>query len=130
MVAMFTNNVVSGNANVTAGIGTVNGPPIFSGHTMTIHLTGVATAQTLTVTLSGVTDEFSHVLPNTPVSMRVLIGDTNANGTVNTADVSQTKAQLGQGTTGANFRTDVNANVVINSTDVAIVKLHLGEGAP
>ena len=29
---------------------------------------GVATAQTLTVTLSHVTDEFSQVLPDTPVS--------------------------------------------------------------
>ncbi|HYK23500.1 MAG TPA: plastocyanin/azurin family copper-binding protein [Candidatus Acidoferrum sp.] len=130
MVATFTNNVVSGNASVTSGVGTVNGSPVFSGQTMTINLTGVATAQTLTVTLRNVTDEFSQVLPDTPVSMRVLIGDTNANGTVNAADVSQTKAQLGQGVTGTNFRTDVNANGVINSADVAIVKSHLGEGVP
>lgn len=97
---------------------------------MTINLTGVATAQTLTVTLSGVTDRFSQVLPDTPVSMRVLIGDTNANGTVNATDVAQTKTQLGQAVTGTNFRTDVSANGAINSADIAIVKSHLGEGAP
>ena len=130
MVATFTNNVVSGNASVTGGIGTVNGPPTFSGHTMTINLTGVATAQTLTVTLSGVTDQFSQVLPDTPISMRVLIGDTNANGTVNATDVSQTKTQLGQAVTGTNFRADVSANGAINSADIAIVKSHLGEGVP
>ena len=130
MVATFTNNVVSGNASVTSGVGTVNGAPVFSDNTMTINLTGVATAQTLTVTLSGVTDVFSQVLPDTPISMRVLIGDANANGTVNAADVSLTKAQLGQNVTATNFRADPNANGVINSADVAIVKSHLGEGVP
>jgi plastocyanin len=130
MVATFTNNVVSGNATVTGGVGTVNGTPVFSDNTMTVSLTGVATAQTLTVTLSNVTDVFSQVLPDTPISMRVLIGDTNANGTVNAADVSQTKSQLGQGVTASNFREDPNANGVINSADVAIVKSHLGQGVP
>ena len=130
MVVTFTNNVVSGNASVTTGIGTVNGSPTFSGTTMTINLTGVTTAQTITVTLTGVTDEFSHVLPDTPISMRVLIGDANANASVNAADVSLTKGQLGQAATGTNFREDVNANGVINSADVALVKSHLGEGVP
>jgi plastocyanin len=130
MVATFTNNVVSGNASVTSGVGTVNGAPVFSNNTMTINLTGVATAQTLTVTLSNVTDVFSQVLPDTPISMRVLIGDTNANGTVNAADVSQTKSQLGQSVAASNFREDPNANGVINSADVAIVKSHLGQGVP
>jgi plastocyanin len=130
MVATFTNNVVSGNASVTGGVGTVNGSPTFSGHTMTINLTGVATAQTLTVTLSHVTDEFSQVLPDTPVSMRVLIGDANANATVNAADVSLTKSSLGSSADATNFRRDVNANGTINAADVAIVKSHLGEGIP
>ena len=130
MVVTFTNNVVSGNASVTAGVGTVNGSPMFSANTMTINLTGVTTAQTITVTLTGVTDEFSHVLPDTPISMRVLIGDANANASVNAADVSLTKGQLGQAATGTNFREDVNANGVINSADVALVKSHLGEGVP
>lgn len=130
MVATFSNNVVSGDASVTGGVGTVNGSPTFSGHTMTINLTGVATAQTLTVTLSHVTDEFSQVLPDTPVSMRVLIGDTNANASVNAADVSLTKSSLGSSADATNFRRDVNANGVINSADVAIVKSHLGEGVP
>jgi plastocyanin len=130
IVATFTNNVVSGNASVTSGVGTVNGSPVFSGNTMTINLTGVATAQTPTVTLSNVTDVFSQVLPDTPISMSVLIGDANANRTVNAADVSLTKAQLGQNVTASNFREDPNANGVINSADVAIVKSHLGEGVP
>jgi outer membrane protein assembly factor BamB len=125
-VFTFTNNVTSGNASVTGGIGSVSGMPVFSGNTMTVNLTGVANAQTLTVTLSGVTDEFSQVLPDTPVSVDMLIGDTNGNGVVNATDVAQTKAQVGQPVTSSNFRTDVNASGIINATDVAIVKAHSG----
>jgi hypothetical protein len=94
---------------------------------MTVNLTGVANAQTLTVTLSGVTDQFSQVLPDTPVSVNMLIGDTSGNGTVNATDVAQTKAQAGQPVTSSNFRTDVNASGIINATDVAIVKAHSGQ---
>jgi len=126
-VYTFTNNVVSGNASVTSGIGSVSGPPTFSGNTMTVNLTGVANAQTLTVTLMGVTDQFSQVLPYTLVSVNMLIGDTNGSGTVNATDVAQTKGQVGQPVTGSNFRTDVNASGIINTTDVAIVKAHSGQ---
>ena len=125
-VFTFTNNVTSGNASVTGGIGTISGTPVFSGNTMTVNLTGVANVQTLTVTLSGVTDEFSQVLPDTPVSVNMLIGDTSGNGVVNATDVAQTKAQVGQPVTSSNFRTDVNASGIINATDVAIVKAHSG----
>jgi hypothetical protein len=130
IVVTFSNNVVSGNAAVTGGVGTVSGPPIFSGNTMTINLTGVANIQTLTVTLSNVMDTFGQTLPDTGVTMRVLIGDTNGNGTVNAADVAQTKAQLGQTVTESNFRSDVNANGTVNAADVAPVKQHSGDGLP
>src|SRR5438876_9481575 len=126
LVFTFSNNVTSGNASVTSGIGSVAGTPVFSGNTMTVNLTGVANAQTLTVTLSGVTDEFSQVLPSTAVSVSMLIGDTNGNGIVNATDVAQTKAQVGQPVSSSNFRTDVNASGIINATDVAIVKSHSG----
>jgi len=130
IVLTFSNNVVSGNAAVTGGVGTVSGPPVFSGDTMTINLTGVADVQTLTVTLSNVTDTFGQTLPDTGMTMSVLIGDTNGNGTVNAADVAQTKAQLGQTVTGSNFRTDVNANGTINAVDAALVKQNAGDGLP
>jgi hypothetical protein len=126
LVFTLTNNVTSGNASVTGGIGSVLGMPTFSGNTMTVNLTGVANVQTLTVTLSGVTDEFSQVLPDTPVSVNMLIGDTSGNGVVNATDVAQTKGQVGQPVTSSNFRTDVNANGIINTSDVALVKAHSG----
>jgi subtilisin family serine protease len=129
-VFTFDNNVVSGSAAVTSGIGTVSGSPTFSGNTMTVNLTGVADVQTISVTLSGVTDEFSQVLPSTPVSMNVLIGDVNANKTVNASDVGLVKSQVGQAVTGSNFREDVTGDGSLNSTDVALTKSHVGDGLP
>ena len=73
---------------------------------MTVNLTGVTDVQKITVTLSNVTDSFAQVLPNTAVSMNMLIGDTSGNKTVNASDVSQTKLQSGQAVTATNFRED------------------------
>lgn len=126
LVFTFNSQIVDGNASVTRGSGSVSGSPRIAGNTMTVNLTGVNNAQTLTVTLNGVTDQFSQVLPDVAVSVKMLVGDTNGNGSVNASDVGQTKFQIGQPVTPANFRTDVNVSGAINSTDVALVKAHSG----
>jgi hypothetical protein len=128
LVFTFSNNVTSGNASVTGGVGMVSGTPVFAGHTGTVNLTGVANVQTLSVTVSGVTDQFGQVLADTSVQLSMLIGDTNGNGAVNASDISQTKGDTGQSATGSNFREDVNVNGVISSTDISLVKAHSGEG--
>jgi hypothetical protein len=76
--------------------------------------------------LSNVTDSFSQVLPDTPVSMNMLIADTNGNKTVNASDVAQTKGQSGLPVTAANFREDVIPNGSINASDAAVVKSRSG----
>jgi subtilisin family serine protease len=130
LVFTFNNTLASGTAAVTGGTGTVSGTPIISGSTMTVNLTGVADVQRLTVTLQSVTDTSAQVMPDTPVSVNFLAGDTNGNKTVNAADIAQTKAQLGQTVTSSNFRNDVNANGSINSGDTAIIKSDLGHSVP
>jgi subtilisin family serine protease len=130
LVFTFNNNLSSGTAAVTGGTGTVSGTPIISGNTMTVNLTGVADVQRLTVTLQSVTDTSSQVMPDTPINVNFLAGDTNGNKSVNAADVAQTKAQLGQVVTSSNFRNDVNANGSINSGDTAIIKADLGHSVP
>jgi hypothetical protein len=128
-VFTFNNNVVSGSAGVTTGTGSA-GTPIFSGNTMTVNLTGVTDVQQITVTLIGVTDTFSQVLPNTPVNAKMLIGDTNGNSSVNSSDIAQTKAQSGATATAANFREDVTVNGSISSSDISLVKTHVGSALP
>jgi len=129
-VFTFTNNVVSGNAAVTSGTGTVSGPPTFSGNTMTVNLTGVTDIQQITVTLSNVTDCFNSILPNTPVSAGMLIGDTTGNRTVDASDVAQVKSQSGSPVTSANFREDLNVDGLINASDIGFVKSRVGDGLP
>ncbi len=129
LVFTFTRNVVSGGATVTSGTGTA-GAASFAGNTMTVPLSGVADQQKITVTLNGVTDVSSQVLPATAVSMNVLLGDTTANKSVNASDVSQTKARSGIAIDATNFRSDTNANGFINATDVSQVKSNSGHAVP
>ena len=135
MVVTFLANVsVNGSpqAAVTLGSGIIGsggvsngGIVTISGNVVTIPLTNVSNAQTINVTLNGVNGSTNVVIP-----MSILIGDTNANGTVNAADVAQTKGRLGQSVDATNFRSDVNANGTINAGDVSIVKANLGTGLP
>jgi hypothetical protein len=130
LVFAFTRNLTSGSASVTSGAGSVSATPTISENTITVNLSGVTNAQTTAVTVHGLTDLSSQVLPDTAVSMTTLIGDTSANKLVTSTDVSQTKLQSGQAVTSGNFREDINANGTINGTDVSIAKLNVGSGVP
>jgi serine protease AprX len=122
LVFTFNNDVVSGNASITSGTGSVSGSPAFSGKTMTVNLTGVTDVQQITVTLSDVTDNLSQVLPDTAVKMGVLVGDVNASAVVTSGDTNLCKAQALQTITTANFRDDINASGAITTGDVNIIK--------
>jgi hypothetical protein len=99
-----------------------------SGNDVTVNCTGVANAKLINVTLAGVTVGASS--GNVTVPMAVLIGDTNADGFVNSADIAQTKSQSGITVTSSNFREDVNAEGSINSADIALVKSTSGTALP
>lgn len=129
LIFTFNNNVLSGNASVTAGIGSVSSLT-FSGNIMNVNLTGVADVQQISVTLSNVTDSFAQILPNTAVLMKILAGDVNGNSSVNVGDVASTKSQSGLAVTGANFKNDVNVNGSINVGDIALVKSKSGNTLP
>jgi len=130
LVFTFSGDVVSGSAAVTGGSGSVLGSPSFAGKTMTVDLTGVADAQMITVTLSQVTTGTSQVLANAQVSANMLIGDTNADKSVGSADVAQTRAQIGVAVGAGNFRQDVKVDGTINLGDVLQVRSHVGNSLP
>ena len=94
-----------GNATVTPGTGgsaSVSGSPTINGSLVTVNLTNVSNAQTLTIHLPGVTD--GSRTSNVDIPMSVLLGDTTNNKVVNSSDVSQTKAQSGTFASHAKFR--------------------------
>lgn len=130
LMVTFSNAIVSGNASVASGTGSVSGTPALAGNTMTVNLTGVADAQMITVMLNGVTDAFAQVLPDTTVSMKLLLGDTSGNKIVNASDIGQVKSQSGLPVTVSNFRADATTNGSINASDVGTVKSRSGMSVP
>ena len=140
MVATFSGNVTvtgSPQAQLTMGAGCVGsggvctGNVTVSGNIVTVPLTTIANVQNINVRINGVNSAGSDA-PATDfnIPMGVLVGDTNANRTVNAADVAQTKGRLGQAINGTNFRSDVNANGSINAADTAIIKQNSGTSIP
>ena len=126
---------VSGNpqAQVTSGMGMIGsggvsngGMVTISGSTVTIPLTNVTNAQTINVTLYGVSSGIGDVV----IPMSVLAGDVNGNRAVNAGDVALVKTRLGQPINATTFRVDVNASGSINGTDISIVKSNIGSGLP
>ena len=120
--------VTSGAADVgTSGV--PNGGIVsVSGTTVTVPLTNVANAQTIEVTLLGVT--VGSATGNVAVQMSILVGDVNGNGTVNSSDIAATKSHIGQTLDVANCRADVNANGGINASDVAFAKSRIATALP
>src|SRR5262249_55912751 len=123
IVVTFATPVTFTGASVTSGTGNVSGSSV-SGSEVTGDLTAVANAEQIAGTLSGVSDGVNT--NDVIIAMRLVLGDTTANGTVNAADVSQTKAQVGQAATNSNFRTDVNVTGSIGASDVSVVKSQAG----
>ena len=125
MVVTFAAPVagVSG-AYVTSGTGTASVSNV-SGSTVTVDLTGVTNAQTITVTLTDVQTGAST--GNAAVPMSVLIGDIDANANVSGSDVNLCKALVGGSiNSGTNFRRDVDADGNVSGSDVNITKSKVG----
>jgi hypothetical protein len=129
LVFTFTNNVVSGSASVTSGTGTAAAQS-FAANTMTVNLSGVTDVQPITVTLTNMADNLGQVLPEASVSFRMLIGDSNGDGTVNAGDAAQTRSRSGQLPDATIFRSDVNVDGAINSADTTIVRARSGNFVP
>jgi N-acetylneuraminic acid mutarotase len=134
LVVTFSQSVTvtgSPQAQVTTGTGCVgtggvcSGNVSVSGAVVTVPLTNIADQQNINVRINSVNSSGNFDIP-----MGFLTGDTNANRTVNAADVAQTKSQLGQPVTAANFRSDLNANGTINAADTALIKQNSGHSLP
>ena len=99
-------------------------------HQYIVSLTGVTNAQHLSISLNNVQDVTGNVSSAVVASLNILIGDTTADRSVNSADISQTKSQSGHAVTSSNFREDVTADGSINSADISLVKSKSGTAIP
>jgi len=131
MVISFPFSVTFSSAAVTTGTGNVSSTSGSGTNTVTVNLASVSNAQTITVTLFGVVKASTGTsLGNVGVQVSLLLGDVNANKTVNNTDVELVKGQVTAPVTASNFRDDVNASGTINNTDVGITKAQVSTQLP
>ena len=124
VVISFPVPVTFSGASVTSGIGTVSTSSGSGTTALTVNLTGVS--KTIAIQLASVNDGTNTT--NITIPMAVLVGDTTGDGTVNSADISQTKSRSGQSLKFSNFRADVTGDGNINSADISLVKSKSGTG--
>jgi len=132
-VFTFPNPVASADsASVTSGTGVVSSfSPGASPNEYNVNLVGVVSPQYITITLDGVRDAAGNVTaPSVPVTMGVLIGDSNADRSVNSGDALQTRNRSGQPADATNFRSDFNLDGTINSGDATVVRSRSGQSIP
>jgi uncharacterized repeat protein (TIGR03803 family) len=110
------------SVSVTSGTGSVASSNIDSNdaNNYIVNLTGVTNAQTITVSLTNVTDSAGNFSSALSASMGVLIGDVNSSRRVDAADVSSVRQQTLQTIDATDFRNDINASGRIDAADVFI----------
>ncbi len=132
LVVTFPVAVTYTGASITSGTGTIGAKAARGSTTAssvaTVNLTGVTSGQYITVTLAGVSDGVNT--NDVAVRIGVLTGDTNGDGSVNSADIGQTKSKSGQIVDLTNFRTDLNTDGNLNSADIGLVKSKSGTALP
>jgi hypothetical protein len=127
VITLPANVTAVGGAKVASGNGSVSSFN-FSAGVATVNLTGVTNAQRLTIELTDVNNGTDLGIALVP--MAVLLGDTTADGAVNSADISQTKSRSGQAVGSGNFRSDVTVDNALNSADISLVKSKSGTALP
>ena len=129
VVMTFDQPVTGGTVAVTAGTATAAGPTL-AGNTMAVVLSGVADAQAVTVTASGVTNAGGETLASAAVPLRTLYGDVNGDGAVTGSDLNAVQAAVtaGGAVTGGTFRCDVNVDGALATADVSLEQAAVAAG--
>ncbi len=125
-VFTFDGPVTSGQVQLLSGTATV-GAVTFSGNSMTAAITGVTSAEIVTLRALNINGDG---LPHGDVPFGFLAADANANRAVDRPDQQQIKGQVNQPVTSANFRDDVNTDGQIKNTDTNLVKTNQGHSIP
>ncbi|MEO8102270.1 MAG: SBBP repeat-containing protein [Betaproteobacteria bacterium] len=119
------NNTIANPGTVAAVDGNSmsvgNSSALASGNDVVVTLSGVPDNQRLQVTLTGVNGSINAV-----AAVGFMVGNVNNTRSVNAADISGVKAQVGQTVNSANFRLDIDASGSITSLDLSAVKTRSG----
>ena len=121
-VFTFDGAVTSGEVVVLSGTATV-GTISFSGNSMTAQLTGVTSAEVVTLRVQNINGD-GQLHGDVPFGF--LTADVNANRIVDRPDQQQLQADRGQPVTASNFRDDINLSGVVDRPDLQSVQTNRG----
>ncbi len=125
-VFTFDAAVTSGQVQVVGGSATV-GAISFSGNTMTASLTGVTSAEVVTLRVQNINGDGQQ---HGDIPFGFLTADVSGNRTVDKPDQQQIKTDKGQLVTAANFRDDINLSGRIDKPDLRAVQTNRGHSIP
>jgi hypothetical protein len=125
-VFTFDGAVTSGQVQVVSGTATV-GATLFSGNTMTAQLTGVTSAEVVTLRVQNINGDGQQ---HGDVPFGFLTADVNGNRTVDRPDQQQLQADRGQAVTASNFRDDINLSGIVDRPDLQSVQTNRGHSIP
>ncbi len=125
-VFTFDAPVTSGQVSVLSGTATV-GTISFSGNSMTAQLTGVTSAEVVTLRVQNINGD-GQLHGDVPFGF--LTADVNANRIVDRPDQTQLQTDRGQPVTAGNFRDDINLNGVVDRPDLQSVQTNRGHSIP
>jgi hypothetical protein len=125
-VFTFDAPVTSGEVTVLSGTATV-GAITFSGNSMTAQLTGVTSAEIVTLHTQNINGDGQ---PHGDVPFGFLTADVNGNRIVDRPDQQQIKADRNQPVTASNFRDDINLSGVVDPPDLLSVQTNRGHSIP
>src|SRR5216110_3540543 len=125
-VFTFDGAVTSGQVIVLSGTATV-GAILFSGNTMTAQLTGVTSAEVVTLRVQNINGDGQQ---HGDVPFGFLTADVNGNRIVDRPDLQQLQADRGQPVTASNFRDDINLSGIVDRPDVQSVHTNRGHSIP
>jgi len=125
-VFTFDAPVTSGEVTVLSGTATV-GTISFSGNSMTAQLTGVTSAEVVTLRVQNINGDG---LPHGDVPFGFLTADVNANRIVDRPDQQQIQTDKNQPVTSSNFRDDINLSGVVDRPDLQSVQTNRGHSIP
>jgi len=125
-VFTFDAPVTSGQVTVLSGTATV-GAITFSGNSMTAQLTGVTSAEIVTLRTQNINGD-GQLHGDVPFGF--LTADADASRLVSKPDQTLVRGQLNQPVTSANFREDLNPDGRIKNSDLNLVKANKNHSIP
>jgi hypothetical protein len=125
-VFTFDAQVSSGEVTVLTGTATI-GAISFSGNSMTAQLTGVTSAEVVTLRVQNINGDG---LPHGDVPFGFLTADVNGNRIVDRPDLQQIRTDKNQPVTASNFRDDINLSGVVDRPDQQSVQTNRGHSIP